>query len=170
MRAPHPVGARIVKLDERLARMTINVHHWQEPLPVAVPPANAPMTDARAAFASIILPRAHARQWAPAHLQAKRQPNGDVAISWVRCARSGGDSWGPGEPPIGAPSEAYQLDILDAAGALKRTATLNSPSFTYTSALQSADFGALPASLRFQVAQIGANGATGLNSALTITL
>jgi hypothetical protein len=32
MRAPHPVGARIVKLDQRLARVSVNAHEWHEPL------------------------------------------------------------------------------------------------------------------------------------------
>ncbi len=39
MRAPHPVGARIVKLDQRLARVSVNAHEWQELLNFIAPPA-----------------------------------------------------------------------------------------------------------------------------------
>ncbi|MGH6949617.1 MAG: baseplate multidomain protein megatron, partial [Vitreimonas sp.] len=35
MRAPHPVGARIVALDRRLARTEIGAHEWHEALPFA---------------------------------------------------------------------------------------------------------------------------------------
>jgi hypothetical protein len=108
------------------------------------------------------------RPWAPAHLRATRQTGGDVAISWLRCARSG-DSWGAGEPPLGAPSEAYHLEILDGA-VVKRIVTVTIAAYLYAAADQTADFGALPASLRFRVAQTGEASLPGLNAELTITL
>ncbi len=117
----------------------------------------------------MILPHAATRPWAPAHLRAKRMTSGDVVVSWVRCARIGGDSWGAGEPPLDAPSEAYRLDILDGE-VVKRAVTTPSPSYLYEAVDQIADFGAPPASLRVRVAQIGASGASGLNKELTITL
>lgn len=108
------------------------------------------------------------RPWAPAHLRAKRVGGGDVDISWVRCARAG-DTWGPGDPPLGAPSESYLLEILDGS-TLKRSVTVLSPSYRYESADQIADFGSPPMSLRLRVAQLGESGAPGLNKELTITL
>jgi hypothetical protein len=109
------------------------------------------------------------RPWAPAHLRARRLANDDVTISWIRCARSGGDAWGEGEPPLGAPSEAYRLEILDGV-TVKRTLSVSAPEYLYEAVDQTADFGGLPASLRVRVAQIDGNGATGLNAELTITL
>ncbi|HVK81189.1 MAG TPA: hypothetical protein VM915_11325, partial [Verrucomicrobiae bacterium] len=127
-------------------------------------------THNRAAHFSVTLPHAALRPWAPAHVRARRDASGDVAISWVRCARIGGDAWGPGEPLLGESVEDYRLDILDGGGAVVRsTETLSSP-FIYTAAQQSADFGAPPASLRLQVAQLAASGAPGLNKELTIPL
>jgi hypothetical protein len=168
MRAPHPVGARIVKLDQRLARVDVAAHEWREALRFVVPPAGGATSDPRAAAATFTLPRAALRPWAPAHLRAFRLANGDVAISWVRCARSG-DHWGPGEPPLGAPSECYRLDVLD-GDAVVRSGLVASPAHFYTAGDQAADFGTPPASLRLRVAQIGADGAQGLNKELTITL
>jgi hypothetical protein len=101
-------------------------------------------------------------------LRARRDPGGDVEISWVRCARSG-DTWGAGEPPLGAAVESYRLEIFDGA-ALKRAVHTSAPAYSYAAADQVADFGAPPASLRLRVAQIGANGSPGLNKELTITL
>lgn len=167
MRAPHPVGARIVRLDESLTRLDIRAHEWGEPIGIVVPAAGQ-TANGRAASAEIALPRAAARPWPPAHLRAERQANGDVAVSWVRCARSG-DSWGPGEPPLGAASESYQIDVLDGADPV-RTVNVSTPSFLYITADQVLDFGVLPASLCFRVAQLGDSGATGLNAELTITL
>jgi hypothetical protein len=134
------------------------------------PPSHAPATDGRAEHLTLTLPHAAVRTWAPAHLRAKRLAGGDVAISWVRCARAGGDAWGHGEPPLTVPLEGYVLEILDGAGDLKRRADVTSPGYLYGAADQTADFGAPPASLRLRVAQMGENGAPGLNKELTITL
>lgn len=168
MRTPHPVGVRIVKLDERLTRVDVAAHEWGEPARFTVPPPGAAASDPRAAAAIVTLAHAARRPWAPAHLRARRLDGGDVAISWVRCARSG-DSWGPGEPPLGAAAELYRLDILDGE-IVKRSVAAAGPSHTYASVDQIADFGAPPASLRLRVAQIGADGSPGLNTELTITL
>ncbi len=169
MRAPHPVGARIVKLDGRLARLDIGAHEWNEALRLAAPPADALPTDPRASEANVTLPRAAARPWAPVHLRARRAASGDVAISWIRCARVGGDAWGPGEPPLGVSGESYLVEILDGAS-VKRALTVGAPAYTYPSSAQIADFGALPGSLRIRVGQIAATGATGLKTELTIPL
>lgn len=168
MRAPHPVGARIVALDARLARVEIGAHEWNEDVAFIAPPAGRSSADPRAAQLTRTLPHAAVRAWAPAHLYARRLASGDVAMTWVRCARSG-DSWGAGEPPLGASAESYRLEVFS-GDEVVRSVTVLSASYTYTAADQVTDFGAPPASLRFRVAQIGDSGATGLNSELTITL
>lgn len=170
MRAPHPVGARIIKLDARLVRADIAAHEWGEPLTFVAPPAASLPTDTRATQTTLNLPHAALRPWAPAHLCAVRDASGDVLITWVRCARTGGDAWAAGEPPLGTPAEAYALEILNGGGGIVRSLTLASPAYLYGSADQTADFGSPPSSLRLRVAQIGENGATGLNTELTITL
>ena len=170
MRAPHPAGARIVKLDRRLARANVGAHEWGEAVDFVAPPSGSLPTSNRAATAAVILPHAAARPWAPAHLRAVRDDaSGDVAITWVRCARIGGESWGAGEPPIGFSLERYRLEILDGGDPI-RTETIDLLSFSYSAAAQTADFGALPGSLHIRVAQLGESGATGLNIELTITL
>ncbi len=169
MRAPHVVGTRIVKLDDSLVRADIAPHEWNEALLFTAPPVGGVATDARAAQTRLTLPHAALRPWAPAHLRAKRGGGGDVSLSWVRCARAGGDYWGPGEPPLGAPSEAYLLEILD-GGAVKRSIAVTSPAYIYVAADQTADFGAPPASLQIRVAELDAAGSPGLNTELTITL
>ncbi len=169
MRAPHHVGARILVLDERLVRVDVSAHEWGVALPFVAPPVGRVATDPRAALQTLTLPHAALRPWAPAHLRAWRVAGGDVEISWVRCARVGGDYWGAGEPPLGASAESYRLEVLDGSDVV-RALNVASPSFLYSTADQTGDFGVLPGSLHFRVAQIGDSGATGLNSELTITL
>lgn len=169
MPAPHPVGARIVKLDTRLVRVEIGAHEWGEPLRFVAPPAGVAASDARAAVAEITLPHAALRPWAPAHVRARRVPGDDVETSWIRCARAGGDAWGAGEPPLGEAVESYSVEVLD-DGDVVRAVTVSTPAWTYTAAQQTADFGAPPASLHIRVAQIDAGGRAGLKAELTITL
>ncbi len=169
IRAPHPVGARIVKVDARLARCDVGAHEWEEALDFVAPPFGLVASDDRAATDTLTLPRAAARPWAPAHVRARRVSGGDVKISWVRCARAGGDAWGAGEPPLGALTESYRLHILDGA-IVKRSVTVGTPDYTYNSVDQTADFGAPPGLLRLRVSQVAENGGEGLNKELTITL
>jgi hypothetical protein len=169
MRAPHPAGARIVKLDRRLARVSIASHEWGELLHFAAPPPGALANDSRAAGLVQALPRAAERPWAPAHVRAKRNEAGDIEISWIRCARLGGDHWGPGEPPLGAAVEGYSLEILDGED-LRRALSLSAPEYVYSGAEQTADFGAPPSLLRLLLAQLDDAGVPGLKTDLTFTL
>ena len=77
----------------------------------------------------------------PAHLAFERQSNGDWEISWVRRTRIGGSSVDGQDVPLGETSESYRLRILDGETAL-RTEDTTSASFTYTVAMQVADWGA----------------------------
>ena len=138
MQAPHLEGARIVRLDERLARADIGAHEWHEPLTFVAPPAGAPPSSNCAASLAATLPHACLRPWAPAHLRVLADDSGDIAISWIRRARIGGDAWGPGEPPLGAPSEAYVVEILD-GDEIVRIETVSVPSFLYSVTDQTAD-------------------------------
>ncbi len=169
MRAPHPVGSRIVQLDQRLGRFDIRGYEWNESLMISAPPALALPSDARATVFTAALKNVAARPWAPAQLRARRQVDGGVLVSWVRCARKGGDAWGMAEPPLGAVAESYLLEIL-LDQAIVRTATPGAPNYQYSVSDQIADFGVLPGSLRVRVAQIGDGGLIGLKNDLTITL
>jgi hypothetical protein len=169
MASPHPVGARIVKLDARLSRLEIASHEWGDDLLFVAPRSGAGAEDALAARKTLALPHAGARPWPPAHVRARRLSSGAVEISWVRQARRGGDYWGPGDPPLDTPAEAYLLEIFDGS-TLKRSANVTLPLYSYSAADQTADFGAPPASLRVRVAQLGADSAPGLNTDLTMPL
>ncbi len=104
------------------------------------------------------------RPLSPVHLQGKRNPsNGDWTFVWTRRTRVGGDSWEGLEVPLGEDSERYRLEILDApAGDPLRTVEVTSPSFLYTAAMQTADFGSTQWNVPIRVAQISPSYGPGI--------
>lgn len=93
------------------------------------------------------------RPYAPVDLIAEGETGADVLMQWTRRSRIGE---GVVPPPLAEETEAYRLQILTAGGALKREVALPTPGFTYTVAMQTADFGAPVTTLRWRVAQISA--------------
>ena len=91
---------------------------------------------------------------APVHVRARRDASG-VALSWIRRARRDGDAWEPVETPLGEATEAYEVDILQAA-TLVRTLTSATPALLYPAAQELADFSAPQSALTLRVAQLSA--------------
>jgi len=80
------------------------------------------------------------RPLAPVHLQARREPDGAVRITWIRRSRDGYD-WVDGiDAPLGEVSEAYDVEVLD-AGTVVRSQRVSTPALIYTLADQIADTG-----------------------------
>ena len=93
------------------------------------------------------------RPFAPVQLKSSRDPvSGDIALSWIRRTRVGGDAW-LNEVPLGEETEDYEVSILN-GGNVVRTLQVATQSAPYTAAQQTTDFGAPPASLAWRVAQI----------------
>jgi hypothetical protein len=95
--------------------------------------------------------------FAPVQHAASGSWGSDVTLTWERRTRIGGELVdGTGDVPLGEDSEAYELEILDGPdGEVLRTATgLTARSFTYSAAMQSADFGSVQTELTFVVYQI----------------
>jgi hypothetical protein len=89
----------------------------------------------------------------PCHLSAVRDGGGDVHLGWVRRSRADADGWAPAEVPLENVPEAYVVSILDGA-AVVRTIDVGMPAVTYAATEQIADFGSLPVSFGFRVAQL----------------
>ncbi|KKC39809.1 hypothetical protein WH87_06710 [Devosia epidermidihirudinis] len=92
----------------------------------------------------------------PVHLRAERKTGGAVSLGWVRCSRADGDGWEAGDAPLEFMPEAYRVTILK-AGIPVRTINSATPAVSYGAAEQTADFGAMPASFVFTVAQVSAS-------------
>lgn len=91
------------------------------------------------------------RPYSPVDLIAEGETGADVLMQWTRRSRIGE---GVVPPPLAEETEAYVLRILTSGGALRREVALSTPGFTYTVAMQTADFGAPVTTLRWQVAQV----------------
>jgi hypothetical protein len=80
--------------------------------------------------------------YAPAHLTLAGEVGGDIDLTWVRRSRVGGALLdGTGDVPLPEDEERYELAVYDGADNVLRMVTdLSSPAFTYTAAMQAADF------------------------------
>jgi hypothetical protein len=85
----------------------------------------------------------------------------------MRRTRIGGDSWETPEVPLGEDVESYEVDVLDGASVV-RTLASTTPTVTYTSGEQTADFGSPQASYDVRVYQISASYGRGTPRAATV--
>ena len=113
------------------------------------------------------------KPYVPAQLKATGSWGSNVTLFWQRRTRVGGELIdGTGEVPLAEDSEEYELEILDGpGGAVLRTATaITTSSFTYTSGMQSADFGGAQTELSFVVHQISAQVGRGFPGERTVEI
>lgn len=95
------------------------------------------------------------RPYSPIDLAVAGASGTNLGLSWVRRSRVGWPAIQP--PPLAEETEAYRLQILSApGGSVVRTVDLTAPSFSYTVAMQTADFGAAVTTLAWRVAQVSA--------------
>lgn len=105
------------------------------------------------------------RPYAPVHLTGTRDGANNLTLAWTRRARLGGALLdGTGTVPLGEASEAYEVDIRNAADtATLRTITgISLPTATYTAAQQTADGLTPGAPVRVRVFQISATVGRGI--------
>ncbi len=98
--------------------------------------------------------------FAPVYLRGDRDGSGDVDLRWTRRTRAATITAGPSAPimPLLEESESYSIEIFDddTFTTVVRTLTSTTPSVTYTSAQQVADFGSNQAVIYARVFQISA--------------
>ncbi|MDB5507315.1 MAG: hypothetical protein JWR75_1953 [Devosia sp.] len=91
----------------------------------------------------------------PGHPRAVRNGvNGAVTLRWTRRSRGDASGWGAAEAPLEQVPEAYLVTIRDGTDAVLRTLSAGTPSAIYSAVEQLADFGGVPMSFAFDVAQV----------------
>ena len=153
MRAPLAAGATFVILSGAIAQVSVTLNEIRLPLNWRYGPSSRDIGDASYGTAPHTFAACGLRPLAPVHVRGSRAGD-DLAITWVRRTRIGGDNWDAAEVPLGEDSERYEVDILDGA-TVKRTLTATSPTVTYTAADQIADFGAVQSAVSVNVCQVG---------------
>lgn len=112
----------------------------------------------------------HARDLMPyAPCQQETTVSGsDLVLSWRRRSRLGGEWLDGGEsPPLAEDSEQYQIDIYSGVSVLRTLTASGTTSLTYTAAQIAADFGSMPAQLKFAVYQMSAQVGRGFAEVVT---
>lgn len=139
MRPVVAAGARFVLLNSAVARLDLTAAEIRLPYNWRVGPATRDIGDATYVAATHMFAGLGLKPLSPVHVRGTRG-GGDVAISWIRRTRIGGDSWEAPEVPLAEDAESYEVDVLDGETVV-RTLTSTSPGVTYTAAEQIADFG-----------------------------
>lgn len=110
------------------------------------------------AFAGIGL-----RPYSVAHLSATPS-GGDIDVNWIRRARKDGDSWDGTDIALSETSERYAVRVFR-GGVQVRSATVTSPSWTYSASMQAEDG---TGGIRVDVAQISDVFGEGPSAAITL--
>ena len=149
-------GARVVVIDGALTPVGVGLNELGRALSFRAVPPGAGLDSERTASASFTFAGQGLRPLSPVHLRGRRLGNGDIALSWIRRTRLGGDSWHLPDVPLGEASEAYAVRILGAEGEVIREMAATGPALVYPAGLQIEDFGALPPQITVEVAQVSA--------------
>jgi hypothetical protein len=157
--APTFAGAKVVLLDTALQPLSMSVGDIGIAWNLRAGPANTAPSDV-IMQASTFTPNARGLlPFAPAQARMRKLANGDLALRWLRRDRAlAADSWVLTDVPMSEAVEAYDLEILNGANVVRSTSGLSSPAFTYSAAMQTADFGGAVTSLSVRLYQIGALG------------
>jgi hypothetical protein len=151
-------GARVVVLDGALAQLALQASEATLPFNYLWGPNGKAISDPAFQTGAFQFKANGRRPFAPCRLRAVYAANGiDLALSWIRRDRApSADSWDQSEIALSETSESYDVEILNAAGAVVRTfASLSSPACTYMSAQIASDFpSGLASPLRFNVYQL----------------
>jgi hypothetical protein len=166
---PVPIDAWFILVDDAVIRLPVERDQVGNELSYRITPighdvGSAARTDQTHAVGGRAL-----RPLAPVHVRARRQTSGDIALSWIRRTRVGGDSWAVEEVPLGETAEQYRLQVLSGA-VVKRTVSVPSPGYLYPLAAQIADHGILPSTLIVRIAQVAPGFGVGVWREVTLTV
>ena len=94
------------------------------------------------------------RPLSPQHASGVRDGSGNLTIGWIRRTRLGG-AWRDGQDVLlGEVSEGYELDIYDGSTLVRTVSGLKSPTYEYTAADQTTDFGSVQSAVDIDIYQI----------------
>ena len=152
MESPVASGARVVVLNSAMQQLGVPQDQYALSFNYLWGPQGRPISDSSYQGASEQFAGVGYRPYAPCQLKAVYDASGDLSLSWIRRDRSpAADNWDQTEIPMSETSESYDVEILNAAGAVIRTfSSVSSPDITYSSANIASDFpSGLPSPFRF---------------------
>lgn len=161
-------GAPVVVLDRAVQPMGLTAAEIGQSMNWTVDPVGAAsLSKGSTEFTGGIM--AH-RPLSPVHLRLRQRAAGDVEVTWIRRARVDADHWLDGDIALDEAQEAYRVEVLDVAGAVRRVVNVTEPRFLYGMTERRADFGVVEATVRIRVRQKGAKVALGAPAERAFTL
>lgn len=156
MRDPVAPGARFILVNNAVTTVNMRPDEVGLALNYKFGPTSEALDEPSYGSAAHAFQGLGLRPLSPVHLQGKRNPStGDWTFVWRRRTRIGGDSWAGLEVPLAEEREQYRLDILDAPGGdVARSVDTIAPTFLYTAAMQTTDFGSSQWNVPIRVAQV----------------
>jgi hypothetical protein len=154
MAALLPAGARFVLLDRTLAPVDMSPDDIGLAFNWRFGPASRDIGHASYVAATHAFTGAGLRPYSPVRVRGTRT-GGDLTITWTRRTRIGGDAWSAADVPLAEETERYEIDILDGI-TVKRTISATMPSAIYSTADQTADFGAPQSACTIRLYQLAA--------------
>lgn len=145
-----PTGSYVVLLDGVPQQISLAASLRRVSRHYRIGPARRPVGDPSYTHEEHAFDGNGLRPYSPAHLRG-RWAGGDLELSWIRRTRIDGDSWDLAEVPLAEAREDYLVRIADDSGVL-REASVSTPAFAYTAAMQAAD--GAGAELTVEVAQV----------------
>jgi GTA TIM-barrel-like domain/Putative phage tail protein len=168
MRDAVAAGARVVLLDRALSQLSLKQDEYALAFNYLWGPRGKAISDPAYQGATLQFSGMGLRPLSPVHLRAVWQ-GGDLALSWIRRTRLGGDSWDQTDVPLAEDAEAYDVDILDGTGAVIRTLSAASSTLTYSGSDIATDFpSGLPSPFRFTVYQLSATYGRGIGASAAV--
>lgn len=158
MAAGAATGASFVLLDNAVNPAGLRANEIGLTLNWRIGPASASFDDANFLTLATAGGLRSRLPYAPAHLRGDKLSSGDLALRWVRRARLNSDDWEPAEVPLDESAESYRVEVVNAAGVVRRSITTAAPAWTYAATARLADLGAAPHAFEVRVRQVGAFG------------
>jgi Gene Transfer Agent (GTA)-like protein/putative tail protein len=156
---PAFAGGRVVVLDSGIQQLSISEGDLGLPWNWRIGPASAAPSDAIMQAESFTPNGRGLVPFAPCQLRLRLEASGDLGLRWLRRSRAlSADSWVLADAPMVEATESYDLEILNGAAVARSVSGLTNPAFTYTAAMQNADFGGPVTALSVRLYQIGALG------------
>jgi len=101
------------------------------------------------------------------HIAGARDGSNNLTVIAIPRTRLGGEWLDGGESPTGETIQSYEMDVLNGSNVVRTIAT-SSPSFPYSAAQQTTDFGSPQASINVVLYQLSATVGRGFPSAATV--
>ncbi len=159
-----PAGSRFVLLTSALVQPDLGLSERQLARTWRIGPSRKPADDPVYAEEVRAFDGVGLRPYAPVHLRARSGTDG-YDLSWIRRTRIDGDSWAGMDVPLNEESEVY-IVRGSVSGAVIREVTVETPSWTYSTADWTADGARSPFTV--DIAQVSTRFGPGPFRSLTI--